>query len=137
MIQCSKLYTVKDWTLMWSVCIFSLLFSMHFLGYWHGEFFDQPKAFLIGDHFLYSHDLNVWFRGDAARRNYTLVTLRGQRVKVNGNKTDKPEERMKIINYSTKLSHRWFCLTAFTSKLFAFQTALLSNWGLDKKKPFC
>ena len=34
-----------------------------------GEFVKQSKASSIGDHFLYSHDLNVWFRGDTVRRN--------------------------------------------------------------------
>ena len=27
------------------------------------------RASLVGDQFLYSHDLNVWFRGDIVRRN--------------------------------------------------------------------
>ena len=27
------------------------------------------KRFLVGDHFLYSHDLHVWFRGDVIGRN--------------------------------------------------------------------
>ena len=27
------------------------------------------KSFIVGDHFLYSCDLNVWFRGDIVRRN--------------------------------------------------------------------
>ena len=27
------------------------------------------RASLVGDHFLYSHDLNVWFRCDVVRRN--------------------------------------------------------------------
>ena len=27
------------------------------------------RASLVGDHLLYSHDLNVWFRGDVVRRN--------------------------------------------------------------------
>ena len=26
------------------------------------------KSFLVGDNFLYSHDLNVWFRSDIVRR---------------------------------------------------------------------
>ena len=29
---------------------------------------------LISDHFLYSHDPNVWFRGNIMRRNYMHVT---------------------------------------------------------------
>ena len=35
------------------------------------------KSFLNGDHFLYSHDLNVRFIGDIVRRNLMLITPRG------------------------------------------------------------
>ena len=42
-----------------SVCIFSILFSKHFLQCWQGEFVLQSKASLVGDQFLYSPDLNV------------------------------------------------------------------------------
>ena len=31
------------------------------------------KASLVGDHFLYSHDLNVWFWGDVLKRYHMLV----------------------------------------------------------------
>ena len=50
--------------------------SMHIL---HTVLYTFPKVLtrriyltnksLVGDHFLYSHDLNVWFRGDIVRRN--------------------------------------------------------------------
>ena len=40
----------------------SVLFSTHLLRCWHGEFVKQSRAFLAGDHFLYSCDANVWFR---------------------------------------------------------------------------
>ena len=36
-----------------SVCIFSILFSMHFFRCLQGEFVWQSKASIIGDHFLY------------------------------------------------------------------------------------
>ena len=52
-----------------SVWIFSMLLPRHFQGFWQGEFVQQWRAFLIDDHLLYPHDLNVWFRGDVARRN--------------------------------------------------------------------
>ena len=29
----------------------------------------QPRASFVGDHFLYSRDVNVGFRGDIVRRN--------------------------------------------------------------------
>ena len=68
-----------------SVCILFLLFSIllfiHFLKCWQGEFVYQSNASFVSDHFLYSHDLNVWFRDDIVRTNYMLVTLRGLRVK--------------------------------------------------------
>ena len=44
-----------------SVCIFSTLFLIHFLRCWQAEFVCQSKGSFPGDHFLYSHDLNVWF----------------------------------------------------------------------------
>ena len=40
-----------------SVCIFSTLFSIPFLGGWQGEFVQQSQASLVDDHFLYSRDL--------------------------------------------------------------------------------
>ena len=59
------------------VCIFSSLFSIHFFRCCQGEFVLQSTASLVGDHFLYSRDLNVWFRGCTVRRNQMLVSLRG------------------------------------------------------------
>ena len=46
-----------------SVCIFSILFSKHFLPSWQREFGKQSRAFLVGDHFLYFCDLNVCHSG--------------------------------------------------------------------------
>ena len=51
-----------------SVCIFSIMFSIHFLRCWQGEFVEQSRTSLVGDHFLYSHDLNVWFRGSSQEK---------------------------------------------------------------------
>ena len=59
-----------------SACIFSILFFIHFLRCWQGDFVHQSKASLVGDHFLYSHDLNMWFRADIVGRNQMFVTLR-------------------------------------------------------------
>ena len=39
--------------------LFPVLFFIQFLRYRQGEFVYRSKAFLVGDHFLYSHDLNV------------------------------------------------------------------------------
>ena len=41
-----------------SVCIFSMLFSTHFLWHWQGEFVEQSRASLNGDNFHYSRELN-------------------------------------------------------------------------------
>ena len=76
--------TMVSWLTLYtliSVYIFSILISIHFLRCWHREFVQQSRASLVGDHFLNSHDPNVWFRGDNERRNLMLITLRGQRVK--------------------------------------------------------
>ena len=39
------------------VCIFSILFSIHFPRCWQGEFVKQSRASSKSDHFLYSSDL--------------------------------------------------------------------------------
>ena len=72
----STLYTLT------SECIFFILFFIHFLSCWWGEFVQQSRAPLVDDHFLYSCDLNVWFKGVNVGRNWILVTLRGLRVKI-------------------------------------------------------
>ena len=52
-----------------SVCLFSILLSRHIQGFLQWEFVQQSRDSLVGDHLLYSHDINVWFRGDFGRRN--------------------------------------------------------------------
>ena len=42
-----------------SVCIFSKLFSIHFLRCWQGKFVLRSKAALVGDHFIHSYDLRI------------------------------------------------------------------------------
>ena len=44
-----------------SVCILSILFSKYFLRRWQGEFVCQSREYLVGDNFLYSHNLIVWY----------------------------------------------------------------------------
>ena len=68
------------------VCLFSLLICLHFLRCWQGEFVQQSRASSVDDLSLHSRDLNVWFRGNIVRRNWILVTVRGQRVKFYTNK---------------------------------------------------
>ena len=62
---------VKGLTLLTltSGCIFSILFSIYFLRGWQGEFVQQSRASIVGDHFLHSCDVNVWFRGDVVRKS--------------------------------------------------------------------
>ena len=60
------LYFLTLYTLT-SVCIFSILFSTHFLMVLTRRICLTAKNFLFDDHFLYSS--NVWFRGDIVRRN--------------------------------------------------------------------
>ena len=52
-----------------SVCIFSILISTRLITFWQGELVQQSRASLVGDHFLYSRDLNAWFRADIVGRN--------------------------------------------------------------------
>ena len=42
-----------------SVCRFSIPFSKQFLRCWRGEFDYRSREYLVGDHFLYSHDLTM------------------------------------------------------------------------------
>ena len=52
-----------------SVNIFSIMFTIHFLRHCRGEFVEQSRVSLVGDQFLYSCDLSVWFNGDTPWRN--------------------------------------------------------------------
>ena len=52
-----------------SICIFFIQLPRHFVAFWQGEFVQQSRASLVGDHLLYSYDLSIWFRGDIVRRN--------------------------------------------------------------------
>ena len=61
-------YTLTLYALK-SVCIFSILFSKHFLRCQHGEFVLQSRSSLVGDQLLYPPDLQAQFRGDMVRRN--------------------------------------------------------------------
>ena len=76
LLSLSKCVDVLTLYTLTSVCIFSTLLYIHFLRSWQREFVCQPKSSFPGDHFLYSHDLNVRFRSDVIGRNWMLVTLR-------------------------------------------------------------
>ena len=44
-----------------------------------GQFVQQTRASLAGDHFLYTCGITVYFRDDIVRRNWKLLMHRGQR----------------------------------------------------------
>ena len=50
------------------VCIFSVLIPIHSLRSRQRQFAWQSRASIAGDHFFYSWDLNVLFRGEIVRR---------------------------------------------------------------------
>ena len=52
-----------------SVCIFSILFSIHFLRCRQGEFVQQSRASLVADHFYVLLTFISWFRGDIVGRD--------------------------------------------------------------------
>jgi len=64
-----------------SVCKFSLLISIHFVGYQLGELVYSSRQFTFGDHFPNSHDLYVLYCTDMIRRNLMLITIGDERVK--------------------------------------------------------
>ena len=45
-----------------SICVIAILFSIHFQGCWMGEFVWESIASFVADDFLYSCDINIWFR---------------------------------------------------------------------------
>ena len=47
-----------------SVCIFSIVFSIHF----PAADKENLRASLVGNHFIYTRDLNVLFRSDILRK---------------------------------------------------------------------
>ena len=50
----SRQIRTKVWAFytLTSVCIFSIVFFIHFLRCWQGEFVEQSRATSVGDHFL-------------------------------------------------------------------------------------
>lgn len=64
-----------------SVCTFSILFFIHILKCWQGEFVWQTRVSWLHDYFIYSREFYVWVSSDTVGRNYMCITLRSQRVK--------------------------------------------------------
>ena len=118
--QLLTLYTLT------SVCISSLLFSIHSLSCWQGEFVEQSKAFLVGDHFPYSRHLNLWFRGNIVRRNYKLITQRVQRVNTMFNfpfSLDPDEDPLGVL--------LMIDFYALQSEQFSFLIRLFEEWEVN------
>ena len=59
--------------------LYSVLYK--FPNCWQGEFVQQSRASLVGEHFLYSCDLNVQFREDIIRKNQMLATIKGLTIR--------------------------------------------------------
>ena len=66
-----------------SVCMFFVLFPLHFPTSLQGDFVQKSRASLLGNYFLYSRDLIVLPRDYIVGRNEKLVTPRAQRVTEN------------------------------------------------------
>ena len=69
-----KLPSVLTLCSMRSVCLFSMLFFEHFSWYWQENLYIKQKLCFVGDHFLYSSDLNVLFSNNTVRRCLMLDT---------------------------------------------------------------
>lgn len=117
-IKCDQFLSILwPFTHLKSAYISPILFSNHFLMCWYGEFFEQSRSFLVGDHLLYnSRELHVWFSGDIVR-HWIPVTLRCQKV----NSTQP--------SYYTKRMPALEKLNDITSQLYFI---LSSSWLLSK-----
>ena len=62
-IWVDNLYTLT------SVRLFSVVFAIHTWGAFKENMSYNQEVFLVGDHFLYSCGLIVWFRGEIVERN--------------------------------------------------------------------
>ena len=65
----NKILNDQSFPPLTSVKVFSILFPIHSLRCWLGEFMWKSTASSAADNFLYSHDLAAWFRGDIVKRN--------------------------------------------------------------------
>ena len=63
-----EVFTSTLCTLRWEYK-FSILIFLHFLWSLSRELVKQSGTSWVCGHFLYSHDLNVWFRGENVGRN--------------------------------------------------------------------
>ena len=72
-----KVWLIGSWTLYSpvSVCIFSIVVSVHFPWYW--QYINQ-ELILVADHFLCSRGLDILFLRDTLRRSSMLVALGGK-----------------------------------------------------------
>ena len=102
------------------VCIFSILFSLHFLRCWQGEFVQQARTSLVRDHFLCSCDHDVWFGGDIVRKMEVLVPPNGQRI--NWHKSENLHHWMNLNQYNKWKVYKNHCKLA---RIFHCEITLL------------
>ena len=114
-----------------SVCIFSILFSIHFLRCCQRELFRRSRASLIGDRFLYSFDHNICETTPSA--NHWLQNVKSVLTYLLRGMPQIRRQTMSKIN--TKMGHRtwylvflpfFFCLH-FSISLF-YSVALNQHW---------
>ena len=84
MLFLKQLLEFPHHTLKSVICKFFILLSNISYGTFQVNLSNKKSLLSVFDHFLYSHDLNVWFRGDIHGRNLMLIMLRIKSVKVGG-----------------------------------------------------
>ena len=112
-----------------SVCIFSILFSIHFLRCCQRELFRRSRASLIGDRFLYSFDHNICETTPSA--NHWLQNVKSVSTYLLRGMPQIRRQTMSKIN--TKMGHRtWYLvfLPFFLSSFFSlfYSVVLNQHW---------
>ena len=84
--------------------ILSTLFSTRFLWHWQGKFLSQTRATVDVDHFLYSHDLNFWFRNESPWgeiRCQSLLAVKGAELpNLESPRVRKKTDKQKTFTYA-------------------------------------
>ena len=112
-ITTSSLLTLYTLT---SVCIFSILFSIHSLWCWQREFVCQLRASLFGDHFFCSCGLYVFIQGlyhhSYNCRCYTLIGGEGLTL---------------LLLSDLKVDRDWLWLMLYVLLIWFYQLCWLSQ----------
>ena len=67
--QCSLMQNWQQIIAFPVLYTFSILVSIHFARCRKGEYVWQSRTIEVGDHFLHSQDLHIWFKGNTMGRN--------------------------------------------------------------------